>query len=71
MNRVINRNTHAPTFTKCEEFDQLISLNALPDVDDCNYIILQKEAHIKEPHISEAIKNSSKIIRTSRDSLEL
>ena len=42
---------------KCEEFNHLISLNALPDIDDHNYVIRRKEAHI-----SETIKNNSKAI---------
>ena len=51
---------------KCEEFNHLISLNALPDIDGHNYVIIRKEAHI-----SETIKNNSKVIKTSRDWLEL
>ena len=51
---------------KCEEFNHLISLNALPDIDDHNYVIIRKKAHI-----SETIKNNSKVIKTSRDWLEL
>ena len=48
---------------KCEEFNHLISLNALPDIDGHNYVIIRKEAHI-----SETIKINSKVIK---DWLEL
>ena len=50
---------------KCEQFRHIISLYALPNIDDHNYVTL------KVPHISEAVWNNSKILRISRDWLEL
>ena len=47
---------------KCEQFQFITSLNALPDINEGNYINIEKESHIYE-----AVKNNSKILRTSRD----
>ena len=51
---------------KCEQFRHITSLYALPNIDSYNYVTFEKVAHI-----SEAVINNSKVVRTSRDWLEL
>ena len=51
---------------ECGDFNDITSLNVLPDVDKKKRVSIDKSAHI-----SEAVKNNSKIIKSSRDWLEL
>ena len=50
----------------CEQFHFIVSLNALPNIDDDNYVNCKKETYINE-----AVQNNSKILKTSRDWLQL
>ena len=47
---------------KCEQFNYVVSLHALPDINNNNYVTLDKEVFI-----SEAILSNSKVIKTSKD----
>ena len=51
---------------KCEEFNYITDLNALPDIDNRNFVKVDKKAHINE-----AVINNSKILKSSRDWLVL
>ena len=51
---------------ECEEFNYIITLNALPD------IITDNDASVvKRAYINEAVKSNSKVLKTSTDKLEL
>ena len=52
--------------SQCDDFKHITELYALPDLHDSNEVKIDKRSHI-----SEAVRNNSKVVKSSRDWLEL